>query len=100
MTKNRMEAFSDGVLAIIITIMVLGLASPKDASLEALRPLIPTFLSYALSFLCLGIESLSQDGTRPRARRRASRTRRPTDDRVVPFLGRPTRSCEARRPRP
>ena len=55
MTKNRMEAFSDGVLAIIITIMVLGLASPKDASLEALRPLIPTFLSYALSFLYLGI---------------------------------------------
>ena len=55
MTKNRMEAFSDGVLAIIITIMVLGLASPKDASLEALQPLIPTFLSYALSFLYLGI---------------------------------------------
>ena len=39
-------------------------------------------------------------GKRPRARRRASRTRRPTDDRVVPFLGRPTPSCDARRPRP
>ena len=55
MTKTRMEAFSDGVLAIIITIMVLGLSAPKDASLEALRPLIPTFLSYALSFVYLGI---------------------------------------------
>lgn len=55
MTKNRMEAFSDGVLAIIITIMVLGLSAPKDASLASLRPLIPTFLSYALSFLYLGI---------------------------------------------
>ena len=55
MTKYRMEAFSDGVLAIIITIMVLGLSAPKDASLASLRPLIPTFLSYALSFLYLGI---------------------------------------------
>jgi uncharacterized membrane protein len=55
MTKSRMEAFSDGVLAIIITIMVLGLSAPKDSSLEALRPLIPTFLSYALSFVYLGI---------------------------------------------
>jgi len=55
MTKSRLEAFSDGVLAIIITIMVLGLEAPRDASLEALRPLIPTFLSYALSFVYLGI---------------------------------------------
>jgi uncharacterized membrane protein len=50
-----MEAFSDGVLAIIITIMVLGLAAPHGATLSALRPLIPTFFGYALSFLILGI---------------------------------------------
>jgi uncharacterized membrane protein len=50
-----MEAFSDGVLAIIITIMVLGLAVPREADLAALRPIIPTLLSYALSFLFLGI---------------------------------------------
>jgi uncharacterized membrane protein len=53
--KGRMEAFSDGVIAILITIMVLGLAAPKEASLVALRPLIPTFLSYVLSFVFLGI---------------------------------------------
>ena len=50
-----MEAFSDGVIAILITIMVLGLAAPKEASLRALRPLVPTFLSYVLSFVFLGI---------------------------------------------
>jgi uncharacterized membrane protein len=50
-----MEAFSDGVLAIIITIMVLELSAPAEATLAALRPLIPTFLSYALSFVFLGI---------------------------------------------
>jgi uncharacterized membrane protein len=55
MKKGRMEAFSDGVLAIIITIMVLGLAVPHESSLAALRPVIPTLLSYALSFVFLGI---------------------------------------------
>jgi uncharacterized membrane protein len=50
-----MEAFSDGVLAILITIMVLELNGPHEASIEALRPLIPTFLSYVLSFVYLGI---------------------------------------------
>ena len=50
-----MEAFSDGVLAIIITIMVLELAIPHEADLTALRPLIPIFLSYVLSFVHLGI---------------------------------------------
>jgi uncharacterized membrane protein len=50
-----MEAFSDGVMAIIITIMVLELAPPHEADLVALRPLIPTFLSYVLSFILLGI---------------------------------------------
>jgi uncharacterized membrane protein len=50
-----MEAFSDGGLAIIITIMVLGLAVPHEADLSALRPIIPTFLTYALSFVFLGI---------------------------------------------
>lgn len=55
MDKGRMEAFSDGVIAILITIMVLGLAAPQDASLPALRPLVPTFISYVLSFVFLGI---------------------------------------------
>lgn len=55
MSKNRMEAFSDGVLAIIITIMVLELAVPEEPTLSALGPLIPTLLSYVLSFVFLGI---------------------------------------------
>ncbi len=55
MDKRRMEAFSDGVIAILITIMVLELNIPHGASLDALRPLIPIFLSYVLSFLFLGI---------------------------------------------
>jgi uncharacterized membrane protein len=55
MDKRRVEAFSDGVIAIIITIMVLGLTAPRGADPAALRPLIPTFSSYALSFVFLGI---------------------------------------------
>jgi uncharacterized membrane protein len=55
MNKNRMEAFSDGVIAIIITIMVLELKVPHGDSLEMLAPLIPVFLSYVLSFIYLGI---------------------------------------------
>ncbi len=55
MTKGRMEAFSDAVIAIIITIMVLGLTVPHQADLASLRPLIPVLLSYALSFVFLGI---------------------------------------------
>ncbi len=55
MTKNRMEAFSDGVIAIIITIMVLELRVPHEINLGALRPLIPVVLSYLLSFIFLGI---------------------------------------------
>ena len=55
MSKGRMEAFSDGVLAIIITIMVLGLTPPHEARWVALVPQIPIFLSYALSFVFLGI---------------------------------------------
>jgi len=55
MDKGRMEAFSDGVVAILITIMVLGLNAPREASLAALGPLVPTFLSYVLSFVFLGI---------------------------------------------
>jgi uncharacterized membrane protein len=54
MSKGRLEAFSDGVIAIIITIMVLELRPPEGASLENLRPLVPTFLSYLLSFALLG----------------------------------------------
>lgn len=49
-----MASFSDGVIAILITIMVLGLTPPHDASLESLRPLVPTFLSYVISFVVLG----------------------------------------------
>ncbi len=55
MGKNRLEAFSDGVLAIIITIMVLELKVPHGESLSALEPLLPAFLSYVLSFLYIGI---------------------------------------------
>jgi uncharacterized membrane protein len=55
MGKGRLEAFSDGVLAIIITIMVLDLRVPAGADLEALKPLLPVFLCYALSFVYLGI---------------------------------------------
>jgi len=55
MTKGRLEAFSDGVLAIIITIMVLELKVPHSAELAALKPLLPVFLSYVLSFVYLGI---------------------------------------------
>jgi len=55
MGKNRLEAFSDGVLAIIITIMVLEMKVPHDHSIAALQPLIPVFLSYVLSFIYVGI---------------------------------------------
>ncbi len=55
MEKNRLEAFSDGVLAIIITIMVLELKVPRGDDLSALKPLLPVFLSYVLSFLYVGI---------------------------------------------
>jgi uncharacterized membrane protein len=55
METNRLEAFSDGVLAIIITIMVLELKVPHGADLAALQPLLPVFLSYVLSFIYVGI---------------------------------------------
>ena len=55
MNKGRLEAFSDGVLAIVITIMVLELAPPHESDLAALIPLIPKFLSYVLSFIFIGI---------------------------------------------
>jgi uncharacterized membrane protein len=55
MGKGRLEAFSDGVLAIIITIMVLELKVPHGGEPEALRPLLPVFASYVLSFIYLGI---------------------------------------------
>jgi TMEM175 potassium channel family protein len=55
MGKGRLEAFSDGVLAIIITIMVLELKVPHDAHLAALQELLPVLLSYVLSFIYLGI---------------------------------------------
>jgi uncharacterized membrane protein len=55
MTKGRVEAFSDGVIAIIITIMVLELKVPHGEALAALAPLWPVFLSYVLSFIYVGI---------------------------------------------
>ncbi len=55
MGKSRLEAFSDGVIAIIITIMVLGLKVPHGSDLAALTPLLPDFLSYVLSFVYVGI---------------------------------------------
>jgi Endosomal/lysosomal potassium channel TMEM175 len=55
MNKDRMEAFSDGVLAVIITIMVLEMKSPRGPTLAALRPVLPGLLSYLLSFVYIGI---------------------------------------------
>lgn len=55
MEKNRVEAFSDGVIAIIITIMVLELKVPHSTDLESLRHLLPIFLSYVVSFIYVGI---------------------------------------------
>jgi uncharacterized membrane protein len=55
MEKNRLEAFSDGVIAILITIMVLELKVPQGTDWQAVRPVLPTLLSYVLSFIFLGI---------------------------------------------
>ena len=55
MGKGRLEAFSDGVLAIIITIMVLEMKVPHGSNLDALQPLLPVFISYVLSFIYIGI---------------------------------------------
>src|SRR5512138_1475610 len=55
MTKTRLEAFSDGVIAILITIMVLELKVPHGDDLAAVRPLVPVFLTYVLSFVIVGI---------------------------------------------
>jgi uncharacterized membrane protein len=55
MNKQRLEAFSDGVMAILITIMVLELRPPHSVQLDALVEVVPTFLSYVLSFIYLGI---------------------------------------------
>ncbi len=55
MTKTRLEAFSDGVIAILITIMVLELKIPHEATMAALTRLIPVFISYLLSFIYIGI---------------------------------------------
>ena len=55
MTTGRMEAFSDGVVAVIITIMVLEMKPPQGTSLVSLQPVLPVFLSYVLSFVYVGI---------------------------------------------
>jgi uncharacterized membrane protein len=54
-TPERLAAFSDGVIAVIITVMVLELKPPHDASFAALRELWPTFLSYAISYVLVGV---------------------------------------------
>jgi uncharacterized membrane protein len=59
MGTNRLEAFSDGVIAVIITIMVLELKVPRDASLASLRAVAPQFLSYVLSFVVVAIMSVN-----------------------------------------
>ena len=55
MSRGRLEAFSDGVIAIIITVMVLEMHAPHSADLSALKPLLPVFLSYVMSYVYLGI---------------------------------------------
>src|SRR6188508_1357869 len=55
MTRGRLEAFSDGVIAILITIMVLELRPPHGTEIADLRPLLPVFLSYVLSYIFIGI---------------------------------------------
>lgn len=55
MKKGRLEAFSDGVIAIIITIMVLELKPPQGTSWETLKPMVPVFISYVMSFIYMGI---------------------------------------------
>ena len=55
MNKTRLEAFSDGVIAILITIMVLELRVPEGADWEALQPIVPVFITYILSFVVVGI---------------------------------------------
>src|SRR3954449_11078536 len=55
MSKGRLEAFSDGVFAVIITIMVLELKAPHSGDLEAVQPLLPSFLTYVLSYIFVGI---------------------------------------------
>ena len=55
MTRARLEAFSDGVIAILITIMVLELKIPHGSTLDALRPILPIFMAYVLSFTTLKI---------------------------------------------
>ncbi len=55
MKTSRLEAFSDGVLAIIITIMVLELKAPHEMTFEALIPIVPVFFSYLISFIYIGI---------------------------------------------
>jgi uncharacterized membrane protein len=55
MNKSRIEAFSDGVMAIIITIMILEIKAPESSAIASLLPLIPVFLSYVLSFIYVGI---------------------------------------------
>jgi uncharacterized membrane protein len=55
MGKNRLEAFSDSVIAVVITIMVFALRAPVGGKLSALRQVLPTFMAYVLSFITIGI---------------------------------------------
>jgi uncharacterized membrane protein len=77
MGKNRLEAFSDGVIAILITIMVLELKVPHDPDFRALIPLWPVFMSYVLSFIYIGIYwNKLQYGCHPSTLRTANETQR------------------------
>jgi len=71
MSKGRLEAFSDGVFAVIITIMVLELKAPHDGGWDAFRPLLPAFLTYVLSYVFVGIYWNNHHHL-PRAARRIS----------------------------
>lgn len=55
MNKSRLEAFTDGVIAVIITITVFGMKTPPGHQIAVLRPLLPTFITYILSFVTIGI---------------------------------------------
>ena len=93
MTKTRLEAFSDGVIAILITIMVLELKVPHGDDLAALRPLVPVFLTYVLSFVILGIYWANHH----HMLHATSRTAAPSSDVTTPILRGSAGSARLRR---
>jgi uncharacterized membrane protein len=67
-SKGRLEAFSDGVIAVIVTLMVLDLKAPEDSSLEALAKVLPSFLAYLISFIFAALYWINHHGLLMRAR--------------------------------